>query len=115
MHERGGAGDEVLAVVDDDEGRRCLEVTGQRVNRIPAGRDPDPEHRGDGICYQALVGKRRQLRPPDPALIPVQDAASDPLGEARLPATACPGEGEEPGFGEQRHAPADIAIAADER
>jgi hypothetical protein len=45
----------------------------------------------------------------------VEDAASDPLGEARLPASACPGEGEEAGFGEQRHAPADVAVAADER
>jgi hypothetical protein len=45
----------------------------------------------------------------------VEDAASDPLGETRLPASACPGEGEEAGFGEQRHAPADVAIAADER
>jgi hypothetical protein len=45
----------------------------------------------------------------------VQDVVSDPLGEARLAASACPCEGEQPGFGEQRHAPADIAIAADER
>jgi hypothetical protein len=115
VHERRRAGDEMLAVVHDNESRRCLQVTGQRFYRIPAGQDPDPEHGGDGICDQAFVGQRRQLRPPDPAPIPVQDAASDPLGEARLSAAACPCEGEEPGLGEQRHAPADVAIAADER
>ena len=117
--EAGGTGDDVLAVVEDDDRvafGEHVEQAIQRVARRHAGehRLAQPEragHRG----HDLRVGRdRRELDQPHPVGDLVHVPAHGLARQPRLARTARPEQGDEPGALEQLVDLAELALAADE-
>ena len=107
-------GDQVLAVVEEEQQVLGLEKGRQGLDQRLAGRLAHAKGRGDGLGHQRRVGERGQLDQPD-AIRVARELGSRRLDrQPGLAAAAGAGQGEQPGGGEQSLDLGDLALASDE-
>jgi hypothetical protein len=107
--------DDPLEVVQHQEEIPVPEVAGQRVEQIRARLLPHPQGRGDVRGNQGGVRHRAQVDHVHAVVYPVDLLGGDPQRQAGLAGAARPGEGEEPGAGEQFADLGELPLPSDER
>ena len=107
--------DDPLEVVQHQQEIPVPEVGGQRVEEIRARLLPHAQGRGDVRGNQGGIRHRAQVDHVHAVVEPVDLLGGDPQRQAGLANAARPGEGDEPGAGEQLADLGDLARASDER
>ena len=112
--ELGTGGEQVFAVVQDDQQRAIAQLVDQRLAAAGRGARIQPERLGHGVGHQQRLADCRQVD--EPHAVGVR-RAGPPRGLQRqpgLPAAAGPGEGEQPGAVDQPLDVGELALAPDE-
>ena len=107
-------GEQMLAVVKDQQERPGAQVLRQRLDQWMLGSLGHAEGRGDRLRHERLILQRRKLHKPDAIGVAALQVPPHLQRQARLARAARSRERQQPRGGEQRRDLATLALATDE-
>ena len=111
--ERRAFVDEVLAVVQDQQHLPVPDMLEEGIGQRPFGR-PDPEFLGDRVVQEGGLGHGGQVDHPDPVGECPTQFGGRPYREPALAAATGPGQGDQPGAGQEPSHLGDVGPPADQ-